>query len=64
MVGGIIIAVLLLVIFPVAIILSSAMIASMLGSSAKMSVDAKHAGSEALKLSQTNFYDGSTQRRR
>lgn len=61
MVGGIIIVVLLLVIFPVAIMMSGALFAALVGSSAKGSVDADHAGSEALALSETNFYDGSTQ---
>lgn len=64
MVGAIIILVVLLVVFPMAIIMSSAMFAAMIGSAAKMSVDGEHAGSEQLKLSETNFYDGSTQRRR
>lgn len=61
MVGGIIIVVLLLVIFPVAIISSGAMFAALIGSATKMSVDSEHVGSEALTLSETNYYDGSTE---
>lgn len=57
MVGGILIVVLLLVVFPVGIMMSGAIFAALLGSTTKSSVDAEHAGSEALTLSETNFYD-------
>ncbi len=61
MVGGIIIAVLLLVVVPVAIMMSGAIVAALVGDTAKKSVDGAHAGTEELTLSETNFYDGSTQ---
>lgn len=61
MVGGILIVVLLLVVFPVAIMMSGALFAALIGSTTKSAVDAEHAGTEALTLSETNFYDGSTQ---
>ncbi len=54
MVGGIIIVVLLLVVFPVAIIMSGAVLAAVLGSAAKNSVDNDHADSELLEISEAN----------
>jgi len=61
MLGGIIIAVLLLIVMPIAIMMSGAIFAALIGNTTKNSVDAAHEGSEALALSETNFYDGSTQ---
>lgn len=58
MAGGIIIVVLLLVIFPVAIMMSGAIFAAVLGSSAKESVDAEHIGTELLEVSESNPYAG------
>jgi len=56
MVGGIIIVVLLLVVFPVAIMMSGAVFAAMVGSTTKNAVDAKHEGSELLEISESNPY--------
>ncbi|MGI9604789.1 MAG: hypothetical protein ACR2P0_01495 [Acidimicrobiales bacterium] len=56
MVGGIVIAVLLLVVFPVAIMMSGAILAAVLGSSAKNAVDAEHVDSELLEISESNPY--------
>ena len=56
MVGGIIIVVVLLVIFPVAIIMSGGVMAAGLGSFMKQSVDSDHKGTEALELSESNPY--------
>jgi len=56
MVGGIIIVVLLLVVFPVAIMMSGAVFAAMVGSTTKNAVDAKHEGSELLEVSESNPY--------
>lgn len=54
MVGGIIIVVLLLVVFPVAILMSGAVFAAILGTVAKNSVDNDHADSELLEISEAN----------
>ncbi|MFT7475815.1 MAG: uncharacterized BrkB/YihY/UPF0761 family membrane protein [Verrucomicrobiales bacterium] len=56
MAGGIIIVVLLLVIFPVSIMMSGAILAAVLGSTTKSAVDAEHKDSEALTLSEANPY--------
>jgi hypothetical protein len=56
MVGGIVIAVVLVVVFPVAVMMSLALVAALLGSTTKNSVDADHEGSELLDVSETNFY--------
>jgi hypothetical protein len=56
MVGGIIIVVLLLVVFPVAIMMSGAVFAVLLGSTTKSAVDSEHQGSEALAVSEANPY--------
>lgn len=56
MVGGIIIVVLLLVVFPVAIMMSGAIVAALIGSTSKSAVDAEHAGSELLGVSESNPY--------
>ena len=58
MIGAIIIVVLLLVIFPVSIIMSGTAFAAMIGSSTKSAVDAAHADSEDLMISEANPYDG------
>jgi len=58
MVGGIIIVVLLLVIFPVSIMMSGAIFAALLGSTTKSAVDGDHKGSEALAVSEANPYAG------
>lgn len=57
MVGGIIIVVLLLLVFPVAIMMSGAIFAALIGSTAKTAVDAEHDGSELLEVSESNPYD-------
>ena len=57
MFGGIVIVVLLLVVFPVAIMMSGALFAAVLGSTTKGAVDAAHADSEALTLSESNPYE-------
>lgn len=56
MVGGIIIAVVLLLVFPVAIIISGGVLTAMISSMLTMSVDNDHAGTEALELSRSNPY--------
>lgn len=56
MVGGIIIVILLLVVFPVAIMMSGAIFAALIGSTSKSAVDAEHAGSELLEVSESNPY--------
>ena len=56
MVGAIIISVVLLLVFPIAIIMSGAVFAAMLGSTTKNAVDADHKGSELLKISESNPY--------
>ena len=58
MVGGIIIVVLLLVVFPVAIMMSGALFAALIGSTTKNAVDAEHQDSELLEISESNPYDG------
>ena len=57
MVGGIVIAVLLVVVFPVAVMMSMALVAALLGTTTKNSVDAVHEGSELLEVSETNYYE-------
>ncbi len=57
MVGGIIIVVLLLVVFPVAIMMSGAIFAALIGTTSKNSVDAQHEDSELLAVSEQNPYD-------
>ena len=57
MVGGIVIAVVLVVVFPVVVMMSMALIAALLGSTTKTSVDAQHEGSELLEVSEADFYD-------
>jgi len=57
MVGGIIIVVVLLVVFPIAIIMSGAIFAAMISSVMKKSVDNDHVGTEALTLSESNPYE-------
>lgn len=57
MVGGIIIVVLLLVVFPVSIMMSGAIFAALVGSTTKGAVDAQHKDSEALALSESNPYE-------
>lgn len=56
MVGGIVIVVLLLVIFPVAIMLSGAALAAMIGTVTQDGVDKAHKGSELFDLSRHNPY--------
>ena len=56
MAGGIIIAVLLVVVFPVMIMMSMAAIAALLGATTKNSVDKQHEGSELLEMSEANPY--------
>ena len=56
MVGGIIIAVVLLLVFPVAIIMSGGVLAAIIGTVTKNSVDGQHEGTEALELSESNPY--------
>lgn len=56
MAGAIIILVVLFLVFPVAIIMSGAVFAAMIGTTTKNTVDAKHKGSELLKISQSNPY--------
>ncbi len=57
MVGGIVIAVLLVIVFPVAVMMSMALIAALLGTTTKNTVDADNEGSELLEVSETNFYE-------
>lgn len=56
MVGGIIIVVVLLVIFPVAVLMSFAALAALMGTAAKNSVDLAHQDSELLEISESNPY--------
>lgn len=56
MVGGIIIAVVLLLVFPVAIIMSGGVLTAIIATVAKNSVDGAHVGTEALELSESNPY--------
>lgn len=55
-IGGIVIAVILLIVFPVAIMMSGAVFAALLGTSAKKSVDRVHKRSELLEISEANPY--------
>jgi len=57
MAGGIVIAIVLVIVFPVAVMMSMAVIAALLGSTTKTSVDAQNEGSELLEVSETNFYE-------
>lgn len=50
------IAVVLVVVFPVVVMMSMALIAALLGTTTKNSVDIEHDGSELLEVSETNFY--------
>ena len=56
MVGGIVIAVILVVVFPVVVMMSMALLAALLGQTTKNSVDTAHEGSELLEVSETDFY--------
>lgn len=56
MVGGIIIAVVLLLVFPVVIIMSGGILTAMLSMALKKSVDNQYVGTEALELSRSNPY--------
>jgi hypothetical protein len=56
MVGGIIIVVLLLTVFPVSIMMSMAGVAALLGTTTKNSVDNDNEGSELLAVSEANPY--------
>ncbi len=56
MVGGIIIAVVLLLVFPVMIIVSGGILTAMLSMALKKSVDNQYVGTEALELSRSNPY--------
>ena len=56
MVGGIIIAVVLLLVFPVTIIVSGGILTAMLSMALKKSVDNQYVGTEALELSRSNPY--------
>ena len=56
MVGGIIIAVVLLLVFPVVIIMSGGILTAMLSMALKKSVDSQYVGTEALELSRSNPY--------
>ena len=56
MVGGIIIAVVLLLVFPVAIIMSGGILTAIISTVMKNAVDGDHAGTEALELSESNPY--------
>ena len=58
MIGAIMIVVLLLVIFPVSIIMSGPALAAILGTMTKNSVDAAHADTEDLMISEANPYAG------
>ena len=50
--------ILLVVVMPVGILVSGAVAASLLGGLLKRDVDATHAGSELLEVSETNPYSG------
>ncbi len=56
MVGGIVIAVLLVIVFPVVVMMSLALVAAVLGAATKNRVDAEHEGSELLEVSEADFY--------
>lgn len=56
MVGGIVIVVLLLAVFPVAIMMSGAIFAALIGSTTKTAVDAEYVGSELLDVAESNPY--------
>ncbi len=56
MVGGIIIVVLLLAVFPVSVMMSMTAVAALLGTTTKNAVDNDHEDTELLTLSETNFY--------
>ena len=56
MVGGIVIAVLLVIVFPVTVMMSMTLVAALLGTTTKNSVDAQHEGSELLEVSETDYY--------
>jgi hypothetical protein len=56
MAGGIVIAVILVVVFPVMVMMSLTLVAALLGTTTKNSVDGQHEGSELLEVSETDFY--------
>ena len=51
------ITVLLVIVFPVVVMMSMALIAALLGATTKNSVDDLHEGSELLEVSETNFHN-------
>lgn len=56
MVGGIVLVVVLVLVFPVVTIMSMTAVAAVLGATTKNSVDAEHNGSELLEISEANPY--------
>ena len=58
MLGAVLMVILLVVVMPVGILVSGAVAASLLGGLLKRDVDAAHAGSELLEVSETNPYTG------
>ena len=58
MLGAVLMIILLVVVIPVGILVSGAVVASLLGGLLKRDVDAAHEGSELLEVSETNSYTG------
>ncbi len=58
MLGAVLMIILLVVVMPVGILVSGAVVASLLGGLLKRDVDAAHEGSELLEVSETNPYSG------
>jgi len=56
MLGGIVIAVILVVVIPVTIMMSMVAVAALLGTTTKNAVDGDHADSELLEISEANPY--------
>ena len=58
MLGAVLMVILLVVVMPVGILVSGAVVASLLGGLLKRDVDVAHEGSELLEVSETNPYTG------
>lgn len=56
MLGGIVMAVILVLVFPVLFLIGMALLASGLGSFLKRDSDVRNAGTELFEVSETDFY--------
>ncbi len=58
MLGAVLMVILLVIVMPVGILVGGAVVASLLGGLLKSDVDSSHEGSELLKVSEANPYNG------